>query len=102
MNSGSSAAFNQARELPDNDTDDQLSRILPNVGDDKALCGIIERLAILRLDTDRHGQLLAFLCLPQNRDAIRNGPPEALDSLFRAIDIYRSQHVARMQSINGE
>lgn len=70
-----------------------------NNEDNAVAVNLMERLRTLRSDSDYHGELLAMLCLPQNRDTIREGNPDQLALLFEMIDTYNEGHKMRIACI---
>lgn len=72
-----------------------------NNGDNAVACDLMKRLRTLRSDSDYHGELLATLCLPKNRETIRSGNKDHLDDLFSMIDVWREGHDNRLASIDG-
>lgn len=50
-----------------------------------------------------HGELLATLSLPRNRDRVRAGRQDAVDELFRIVDEASAKHrrmKARLRELN--
>lgn len=73
-----------------------------NGGDNAALSDLLKRLRTLRCDSDCYGELLATLCIPSNRKAIRAGKKENLDLLFSMIDTWNEGHKQRLAGIDGK
>jgi hypothetical protein len=69
--------------------------------DNDALSVIVKKLRVLRQDAYAHGELLATLSVPQNRDAIRRGDSAILDQLFELVDTWDEGHKHRMASIDA-
>lgn len=73
-----------------------------NGGDNAALNDLLRRLRTLRCDSDCFGELLATLCIPSNREAIRAGEKDDLDYLFDLIDAWSAGHKQRLAGIDGK
>ena len=71
--------------------------ICRNNNDNEDIYKVVSRLVTLRSDSDYHGDLLAMLCLPYNREAMRKGE---FGDLFEMIDTYAAGHRERMASID--
>ena len=73
-----------------------------DAGDNLAVTDLLKRLRTLRVDANSHGELLAILVLPKNREALRRGDPDDLRRCFDLIDTYDAAHRERMKSLDGE
>jgi hypothetical protein len=79
----------------------QVEVICANGGDNAAALDLLKRLRTLRSDSDSHGELLATLCVPVNREKLKTGDAAALADLFSYIDVCDEAHRQRLASIDG-